>query len=80
MAHNPSRYGIKSVNDTVYSYMKFAYYMPNGCRDQIDLCRSTPQKSVSDYAICAEAEDMCRDNVEGPYYAFGGRGVYGEAL
>ena len=25
---------------------------------------------------CAEAADMCRDNVEGPYYAYGGRGVY----
>jgi len=30
----------------------------------------------SDLAVCAEAQAMCRDNVEGPYYAYGGRGVY----
>ena len=26
--------------------------------------------------ICNEAADMCRDNVESPYYYYSGRGVY----
>ncbi|TKX20523.1 serine carboxypeptidase-like protein 6 [Elsinoe australis] len=72
-------YGIKSVNDTVYSYMKFAAYMPSGCLDQVQHCRqarATPELDQATDAICSEAQSMCRDNVEGPYYAFGGRGVY----
>ncbi|XHG02769.1 hypothetical protein AWENTII_006101 [Aspergillus wentii] len=69
-------YGIKSINDTVYNYMKFANAMPNGCQDQIALCKQTNRTSLSDYAICTEATNMCRDNVEGPYYEFSGRGVY----
>ncbi|KAK9577274.1 hypothetical protein V6Z98_008104 [Aspergillus fumigatus] len=69
-------YGIKLVNDTVYNYMKFANQMPNGCQDQIGYCKQTNRTSLADYAICSEATNMCRDNVEGPYYAFGNRGVY----
>lgn len=26
--------------------------------------------------LCSEAQDMCRDNVEGVYYSFSGRGTY----
>ncbi|PYI06263.1 peptidase S10, serine carboxypeptidase [Aspergillus sclerotiicarbonarius CBS 121057] len=69
-------YGIKAINETVYNYMKFANEMPNGCQDQVALCKLTNRTSVADYAICTEATNMCRDNVEGPYYQFGGRGVY----
>ncbi|KAL4888109.1 peptidase S10, serine carboxypeptidase [Aspergillus ambiguus] len=69
-------YGIKAVNDTVYNYMKFANSMPNGCQDQVAFCKATNRTSLADYAICAEATNMCRDNVEGPYYSFSGRGVY----
>lgn len=69
-------YGIKAYNDTVYNYVKFALNMPNGCLDQIDFCRQTNRTDLVDYAICTEAENMCRDNVEGPYYQFSGRGVY----
>jgi carboxypeptidase D len=69
-------YGIKAVNDTVYSYMKFACFMANGCLDQVGYCRQTNRTLPSDQAVCAEAENMCRDNVEGPYYQYGGRGVY----
>ncbi|KAL2869941.1 Alpha/Beta hydrolase protein [Aspergillus lucknowensis] len=69
-------YGIKAVNETVYNYMKFANEMPSGCQDQVAWCKQTNRSSLSDYAICTEATNMCRDNVEGPYYAFGGRGVY----
>nr|POE54182.1 carboxypeptidase s1 like a [Quercus suber] len=35
---------------------------------------ATSSPSVA--ALCAEAQAMCRDNVEGPYYAYGGRGIY----
>lgn len=69
-------YGIKAVNDTVYNYMKFACYMEYGCLEQISFCRYTNRTSLADLAVCTEAEDMCRDNVEGPYYAYGGRGAY----
>ena len=57
-------YGIKAYNDTVYSYAKFAYYMQNGCRDQIDYCAGVDQSTLDGQAVCTEAADMCRDNVE----------------
>lgn len=71
-------YGIKSINDTVYDYMKFACFMNNGCLDQIRNCRQAKEypANPSTDVLCSEAQDMCRDNVEGPYYAYGGRGVY----
>ena len=69
-------YGIHAYNDTVFNYANFAYYMNNGCRDQIDLCAEADQSTLSGQAICTEAADMCRDNVESPYYNYGGRGVY----
>ncbi|KAL2814752.1 peptidase S10, serine carboxypeptidase [Aspergillus granulosus] len=67
-------YGIEAVNETVYNYMKFANEMPNGCQAQVALCKQTNRTSLNDYALCTEAANMCRDN--GPYYAFGNRGVY----
>ncbi|KAJ5313840.1 uncharacterized protein N7443_000724 [Penicillium atrosanguineum] len=69
-------YGIEAVNETVYNYMKFANNMPNGCQDLIATCKATNRTSLSDYALCTEATNMCRDNVEGPYYVFSGRGTY----
>ncbi|KAH7093598.1 Alpha/Beta hydrolase protein [Paraphoma chrysanthemicola] len=85
-------YGIKAYNDTVYSYAKFANNMYNGCLYQIALCRTAAEANGSYYhvdatitqkeltpgvlQICNEAADMCRDNVESPYYYYSGRGVY----
>ncbi|TKA64280.1 hypothetical protein B0A49_06174 [Cryomyces minteri] len=72
-------YGIKAVNDTVYSYMKFACNMINGCLDYITYCRQaleTGQDNLATLTLCSEAQDMCRDNVEAPYYSYSGRGVY----
>lgn len=51
------------MNETVYNYMKFANSMPNGCQDQVALCKATNRTSLSDYALCTEATNMCRDNV-----------------
>ncbi|PIA97398.1 Carboxypeptidase S1 A [Cercospora beticola] len=85
-------YGIQVYNDTVYNYAKFATNMVNGCKAQIDGCiasaqgipgglvngkityAATSQPAVA--AICAEAGNMCRDNVESLYYAYGDRGTY----
>lgn len=85
-------YGIKAYNDTVYSYAKFANNMFGGCRYQIGLCRiaaggngtyfdpaariTTADLLPSVKAVCSEAANMCRDNVEGPYYYYSGRGTY----
>ncbi|KAF2741555.1 carboxypeptidase S1 [Polyplosphaeria fusca] len=85
-------YGIKAYNDTVYSYAKFANNMYNGCRYQIDLCRASAEGNYSYFhadakvtpeeltpgmkQVCNEAADMCRDNVESPYYFYSGRGTY----
>lgn len=85
-------YGIKAYNDTVYSYAKFANNMLNGCLSQIALCRGAAEGNASFYHVdspitqteltpgvkqmCNEAADMCRDNVESPYYYYSGRGVY----
>lgn len=45
--------------------MEFALNMDNGCLQQIEFCRSTDMALPGAQAICAEAQDMCRDNVEG---------------
>lgn len=66
--------------------------MYNGCLDQIKICRAAAEGNYSYYhadaqiteaeltpgvlQICNEAADMCRDNVESPYYYYSGRGVY----
>lgn len=69
-------YGIKAYNDTVYNYAKFAAHMSGGCLDFVQECRATNRTTFSDNVLCQEAADMCRDNVESPYYHYGGRGVY----
>ncbi|KAF2096817.1 peptidase S10, serine carboxypeptidase [Rhizodiscina lignyota] len=69
-------YGIKAYNDTVYNYAKFAAHMVGGCLDLTNECRQLNRTTFSDFVFCSEAADMCRDNVESPYYNYGGRGVY----
>lgn len=73
---NNNTYGIKAVNDTVFNYMNFACHMDNGCLDQVQLCALSDTTTLSGQSVCTEAENMCRDNVEGPYYEYGNRGVY----
>jgi hypothetical protein len=51
MANN-NTYGIKAVNDTVWSYMNFACHMYNGCLDQYSYCAATNRTTLSDYSIC----------------------------
>jgi carboxypeptidase C (cathepsin A) len=76
MAVNNS-YGIKSYNDTVYDFARFAAYMPRvGCLAQIQYCRQNNHTTVADFAVCSEAAAICRDMVESAYYVYGGRGMY----
>ncbi|CAF9908159.1 hypothetical protein IMSHALPRED_006597 [Imshaugia aleurites] len=69
-------YGIKAVNDTVYEYMKFACYMIGGCLDQCVECETVNRSTDVGMQTCFMATDMCRTNVESPYYMYSGRGVY----
>lgn len=69
-------YNITAYNQSIYDYTQIALNMPNGCLQQIEYCYLTNQSTLVGQAVCAEAANMCRDNVEGVYYAFGGRGVY----
>ncbi|KAL6721823.1 hypothetical protein ACLMJK_000928 [Lecanora helva] len=69
-------YGIKAVNDTVYSFMKFANEMSGGCLDLCDQCEQVNRSTNVGQQYCFQATDQCRTNVEGPYYAYSGRGVY----
>ncbi|KAM0163875.1 hypothetical protein ACHAPG_001028 [Botrytis cinerea] len=69
-------YGIKAYNDTVYNFAKFALNMGNGCLDQIGFCRATNLTTAVEQAICTEAENICRDTVEGVFYTYGERGAY----
>ena len=69
-------YGIKAVNDTVYNYQKFACYMIGGCLDLASQCAQVNRSTDVGQQYCFQATDMCRNNVEGPYYSYSGRGVY----
>ena len=50
--------------------------MDNGCLQQVAACQGVDTTTLSGQAVCTEAEAMCRDNVESPYYFYGNRGVY----
>ncbi|KAB5580578.1 Alpha/Beta hydrolase protein [Coniochaeta sp. 2T2.1] len=72
-------YGIQPLDDQVVSYMKFALTMYNGCLDQIYRCRQaydSDSDSIETRALCSRAANMCRDNVEGPYYEYSDRSMY----
>ncbi|KAL1636935.1 hypothetical protein SLS58_009541 [Diplodia intermedia] len=69
-------YGIKAVNDTIYSQMKDAYYREGGCADQVAACAAADRTTDEGYTICREATSFCRGEVEEPYYTYGERGVY----
>ena len=69
-------YGIKGVNDTIYSFMKLANTIENGCQDYVAYCAESLRNSLADFETCAQATSLCRTFVEEPYYAYSGRGVY----
>ena len=70
-------YNISLYNESIYDYTQIALNMPNyGCLAQVQSCAVVDRSTLSGKAVCTEASNMCRDNVEGLYYAFGDRGVY----
>ncbi|KAF2196786.1 peptidase S10, serine carboxypeptidase [Delitschia confertaspora ATCC 74209] len=69
-------YGIKSINDTIYTVMKDAYYMLGGCRDQVEACRVEDRSTPHGQMVCSRATTFCRTYVEGLYYDYANRGVY----
>lgn len=70
-------YGIVAYNQSIYDYTQIALNAPVfGCLTQIETCYYANQSTLVGDAVCSEAADMCRDNVESVYYAFGERGVY----
>ncbi|KAK5115280.1 hypothetical protein LTR62_001480 [Meristemomyces frigidus] len=69
-------YGIQLVNESIYNFMKWAYYIGGGCRDQVLECAEVDQSTAAGKAVCSQATDFCRGFVEEPYYEYGSRGVY----
>lgn len=69
-------YGIEAVNETIYNFMKTAYYIPGGCHDYILYCVYAHKDTVAGQKNCEFATNICRGFVEQPYYYYGGRGVY----
>ncbi|KAK5128963.1 hypothetical protein LTR85_000296 [Meristemomyces frigidus] len=69
-------YGIKAVNDSIYNFMKTAFYIPGGCSDQVLECAEADKSTEEGKAICSAATDFCRGFIEEPCYEYSGRGVY----
>ncbi|KAK3670983.1 hypothetical protein LTR78_009099 [Recurvomyces mirabilis] len=69
-------YGIQLVNESIYNFMKVAYYIEGGCRDQVLECAAVDLSTAAGKAVCAAATNFCRGFVEEPYYEYGSRGVY----
>ncbi|KAK3113621.1 hypothetical protein LTR53_008922 [Teratosphaeriaceae sp. CCFEE 6253] len=69
-------YGIQLVNESIYNFMKVAYYIDGGCRDQVLECAEADVSTDEGKLICSQATNFCRGFVEEPYYSYGGRGVY----
>jgi carboxypeptidase C (cathepsin A) len=73
---NFNTYSIKAVNDTVYDYMKFAYFMEGGCLTMLRNCETANRTTEVGQLLCQQAFDQCQVNVEKPYYKYGDRGAY----
>ncbi|KAI0472984.1 peptidase [Xylariaceae sp. FL0804] len=75
MAYN-NTYGLKTVNETVYNFMKMNYYFPSSCQDSINYCLEQDLSTPDGLATCSQATAICRSLVEGPYYVVSGRNAY----
>ena len=77
-------YGIRAINATVYEQAIGYFFQKDGCKDQIQACRTAA--SVGDQAqyganvninkLCADAQDYCLNNVEGAFYNFSNLSPY----
>ncbi|KAI0406004.1 Alpha/Beta hydrolase protein [Xylaria palmicola] len=69
-------YGIKAVNETIYNLMKTNWAISGGCKDAIQYCLAGDRSTPDGLSACSQAVAMCRNLVEGPYYAVSGRNPY----
>lgn len=69
-------YGIKAVNDTVYTFMKQVYYFPGGCRDWVADCAAADRSTFHGQTICSTASNICRSLIRNVYISLSGRGTY----
>lgn len=77
LRNNP--YGVKALPGDVYTEAVDAFFRPGGCSDQVLACANqTVEERESDPSTCVDATTFCRNNVEGPYYQYSGRGAYGK--
>lgn len=72
MANN-NTYGIKSYSSSVYNQVQAA--VPK-CQAMITQCYAADRTTAAGKKTCQQTTDYCRNNVEGPYYDYAGRGVY----
>ncbi|KAK0609170.1 Carboxypeptidase S1-like protein A [Lasiodiplodia hormozganensis] len=69
-------YGIKAVNDSIYSFMKQAYETPGGCSYQLQLCADgldADPTNKDTLRYCSTAASSCYSFVEQPYYDYSER-------
>ncbi|KAH7051287.1 Alpha/Beta hydrolase protein [Macrophomina phaseolina] len=73
---NNNTYGIKAVNDSVYTFMENVYHMPNGCADYLDSCAAADRDTFHGKVVCATASNICRGLIRNIYTSLSGRGTY----
>ena len=53
-----NQYGIQAVNETVYDFMKMAYYFPEGCKSYIDNCYEQDLSTPDGKSVCAQVSGL----------------------
>ncbi|KAI1332698.1 Alpha/Beta hydrolase protein [Xylariaceae sp. FL0255] len=69
-------YGLKTMNDSMYNYAKLNWDFPGACKDGISSCLEADLTTPDGKSTCAESNAICRNLVEGVYYAVSGRDAY----
>lgn len=72
-------YGIKGINESIYTFTKQAWSLPGGCRDMLDECAKDLKKEPTadnTFSTCSTSLSVCGTFVAGPYYDFSKRDPY----
>ncbi|KAF1985629.1 putative carboxypeptidase S1 [Aulographum hederae CBS 113979] len=77
-------YGIQAINESTYTAAVAAWQQPGGCQERIAACRTIAAQqdptnqgnSPEVNRVCADANNFCQNNVEGPYILYSGRSFY----
>lgn len=83
MAYN-NTYDLETINKTVYERAMDGWGRKGGCKDLIQQCRALakegdPKMHGNNETVneaCIKANDICNNQVEGPYVEYAGRGYY----